>query len=251
MTALFLAAPVSQNDRMVRPTASESPLRAAMRHALESRRLTQDEVANRMGRHFTTVSRWLRGERALNETAFREFATALGSTPNALLAEWRASQPQPARQGAQGMAEPLGGMREDAPRYIAAPRLPVYGLAAASPLGQLAFTPEPIEWVDAPARLASVRGAYALIVTGTSMQPRYDPGDMVFLHPHQPPRANDDIAIQEALDGGVAVSLKRFVKWEDGHLVAEQFNPPAIVRYSRTALMAVHRVLSRNELVEM
>ena len=96
--------------------------------------------------------------------------------------------------------------------------------------------------------LARVRDAYALIVTGASMEPKYEAGDMVFLNPHRPPRRGDHVVIQEAREGGIIVTIKRFERWTDGHLITTQYNPPSEVRFARDQIMAVHRVLTTNEL---
>ena len=126
--------------------------------------------------------------------------------------------------------------------------LPVYGLAAGSVLGALTMTSDPVEYVPTPPGLARVRDAYALIVTGASMEPKYEAGDMVFLNPHRPPRRGDHVVIQEAREGGIIVTIKRFERWTDGHLITTQYNPPSEVRFPRDQIMAVHRVLTTNEL---
>lgn len=128
------------------------------------------------------------------------------------------------------------------------PRLiPNFGLAAGAIRGNLTMTTEPVEWVPAPRSIATARDAYALTVTGSSMEPRYYAGDVIFVQPNRPPRPGDHIVIQETLNGGVAVSIKRFDKMTESHLVTVQYNPLAEVKFSRAQIMAIHRVLTTNE----
>lgn len=148
----------------------------------------------------------------------------------------RASEAIPAPVGSQPPAPHAPS------RYI-----PVYGLAAGSVTGMLTMSNDPIEEVPSPEVLARVRDAYALIVTGTSMEPRYTAGDYVFVHPHKPIRQGDHVVIQELRDGGTVVSIKRFERFTDGHVVTTQYNPLAEVKFLRTEVAAMHRVLTPNE----
>ena len=125
--------------------------------------------------------------------------------------------------------------------------VPVYGLAAGSIRGALTMTNDPIEWVEAPKGVLKIRDAYSLIITGTSMLPLYTPGEKIFIAPHRPIRLGDHIIIQEALDGGTATSVKRFEKQSEDHVFTTQYNPLAEIRFSRKAIIAMHRVLTANE----
>lgn len=126
--------------------------------------------------------------------------------------------------------------------------LPVYGLAAGSTLGHLTMSGEPFEFVDCPPGLLRVKEAYALFVTGSSMEPAYRPGDLVFIHPHRPVRQNDHVVVQEARDGGTITSIKRFERYTDKHIILTQYNPLAEIEISRQAITSVHRVMTTNEL---
>lgn len=126
--------------------------------------------------------------------------------------------------------------------------LPVYGLAAGSVLGHLTMTHEPFEFVLCPPGLERAKDAYALYVTGKSMEPRYQTGDLVFIHPYRPVRSGDHVVVQEARDGGTVTSIKRFEKYTDDYLVLTQYNPLGEIKISRKAIILVHRVMTTNEL---
>lgn len=127
--------------------------------------------------------------------------------------------------------------------------IPVYGLAAGSITGSQKLGDEPIQYVTRPPGLHTVKDAYAMMVTGTSMEPRYFAGEIIFLHPHRPPRTGDHVAIQEMVNGDTRTWIKRFEKLTEDHLITTQYNPAIEVKYSRKYIAAVHRVMTPNELM--
>lgn len=127
--------------------------------------------------------------------------------------------------------------------------LPVFGLASGAMTGAYALSQEPVEYLPSPAALASVKDAYAMIVTGSSMEPRYFAGDIIWLHPHRPVRPGDHVAIQEERDGGVHVWVKRFDKMTDDYVIMWQYNPASEVKFARSRIAAMHRILTTNELM--
>lgn len=165
----------------------------------------------------------------------QQLARVLETTPDWLLG---ADSPAPVEPPGVPVDLPMSSGRD----------LPVYGLAAGSVLGALTMTSDPVEYVPTPPGLARVRDAYALIITGSSMEPKFEAGDVVFLNPHRPPRQGDHVVIQEAREGGTIVTIKRFERWKDGDLITTQYNPLSQVRFARDQIMAVHRVLTVNEL---
>lgn len=209
-------------------------------------RITNIMLADRLDLDVATISRRLNGHFTLTEKMRDEMAEAVGSTVKEIWSDG----------DRQGLNATAGHVRSTpAPRspdmFSESERktLPVYGLAAASPLGQMVMSEEPIEWIERPDIVARVPDAYSLIITGTSMIPRYEPGDMVILHPHRPVRQNDHVAIQEIKEGGTHVSVKRFERIDGDHIVTTQYNPPAAVRFRRDQVAAMHRILTQNEIL--
>lgn len=176
----------------------------------------------------STINKIEKSQMRLSDKYMGNIANALGVSISALLDEQTASD-------AAGMQKTI----------------PVYGLAAAATRGAFTMTTDPVEWVVAPPALIGVRDAYALIVTGNSMEPRYFAGDIVFVNPNRPPRPGDHVVIQEAPNGGVAASIKRFEKQTETELVTTQYNPLAVIRFKRELITAVHRVLTSNELLNL
>lgn len=129
--------------------------------------------------------------------------------------------------------------------------LPVYGLAAGSLAGHTVMTSEPIEFAPCPPALTRVRDAYALMVTGSSMQPRYFAGDFIFIHPHRPVRPGDHAVIQvrRYATAETETWIKRYRGETEKQVLVEQYNPPSNMNFDRKFVVAVHRVLTVNELL--
>gem|GEM_PF-242085 len=128
--------------------------------------------------------------------------------------------------------------------------VPVRGTAAGSHLkGAFQFTSDAIDYVRRPPALMGARDIYALYVEGSSMEPQYFPGDLVYVHPHKPPRVGDVIVVQAAVDdANVEATLGVYVKRTEQFLVILKRNPEAHVQLKRERVKAIHKVLTTNEL---
>tara|TARA_R110002020_G_scaffold471284_1_gene698249 strand:+ start:38231 stop:38917 length:687 start_codon:yes stop_codon:yes gene_type:complete len=128
--------------------------------------------------------------------------------------------------------------------------VPVRGTAAGSHLkGAFQFTSDAIDYVRRPPALMGARDIYALYVEGSSMEPQYFPGDLVYVHPHKPPRVGDVIVVQAAIDEvNVEATIGIYVKRTEQFLVILKRNPEAHVQLQRHTIKAMHKVLSTNEL---
>lgn len=138
------------------------------------------------------------------------------------------------------------------PRQLGSRDLPVFGTAAGSLASNGAFqlTTGPVDWVRRPPALANVRDAYALYVEGTSMSPKYEPGDLIFVHPGRPARLGDPIVLQ-VQDNEHAPSrtyIKILSKRTGETVSCNQFNPVATIDFKANTVALIHRVLSTNEL---
>lgn len=127
--------------------------------------------------------------------------------------------------------------------------VPVYGLAAASLAGSFAIDGV-IECVRRPPALATARNLYALYIAGSSMEPRYRPGDLVFVSPDRPARPGDDVVVQTRdHDGAPTLAwIKTLVRATDAMVTVQQLNPEATIDFRRQTVVAVHRVLTVREM---
>ncbi|NWJ24749.1 LexA family transcriptional regulator [Rhizobium sp. RM] len=129
--------------------------------------------------------------------------------------------------------------------------VPVMGTAAGShSRGAFQLMPGPVDYVRRPPALMGAKGIYSLFVEGTSMEPQYFPGDLIYVHPNKPPRAGDAVIIQcrnieeDGFEGTLGIYLKRTEKF----VIIKKHNPLAEVQISRETIVSVHKVLTTNEL---
>jgi phage repressor protein C with HTH and peptisase S24 domain len=128
--------------------------------------------------------------------------------------------------------------------------VPVMGTAAGSHLkGAFQLTTDAIDYVRRPPALATARDIYALYVEGTSMEPQYNPGDLVYIHPHKPPRVGDAVIIQCRSSGELMEARSGIYAKKNGETITiRKHNPQAEVELKRAHVVAVHKVLTLNEL---
>lgn len=129
--------------------------------------------------------------------------------------------------------------------------VPVMGTAAGSHIGG-AFKLEGgiVDYVRRPPALVGAKEIYGLYVEGTSMEPQYFPGDLIYVHPHRPARLGDIVVVQ-CRNGEHAIdeaSLGIYRKKTERSLVIGKRNPVADIEIPRERVVAIHRVLTTNEL---
>lgn len=84
--------------------------------------------------------------------------------------------------------------------------MPVYASREASPAGFIVDW-QPVEYVRRPAPLMRVRDAFGLYMIGTAMSPKYEPGDLLLIHPARPPAARDHVLALSGTGPGPAAAV--------------------------------------------
>lgn len=192
-----------------------------------------------------------KSHKGVSATTLSALAPTLGTTVSWLLDGSESQQPS--------SAIPLPDATELRPTDIPAPNaaglpkdVPVLGTAAGSELGNGAFqlTTDVIDYVRRPAGLAGARDAYALYVEGESMAPRFEPGDLVFIHPHRKPLPGDYVIIQEpdSNNGEPRAFIKRLVKITGTTIRVTQFNPASTIDFMIRPGTVVHKVITDGDL---
>lgn len=140
------------------------------------------------------------------------------------------------------------------PRTDLMPRnLPVFGSASCGDDGEFEFnTGDVIDYVKRPARLEGIKDAYALYLTGSSMVPWRKKGQLVYVHPGQPPQIEDHVVVQlkPPRDGEAPHAMvKQLVKMTGRDIVLRQYNPPRDMPFPRSRIVTIHRVVEWDELL--
>ena len=131
--------------------------------------------------------------------------------------------------------------------------LPVYGGAECG-TGEGWFELHGDDVVDRlprPPILNGVVGVYAVYAVGDSMEPLYENGDPIYVHPGRRPEVGREVLVQfHSANGDVVKAVvKRLVKQTPTKLIVEQFNPAKRIEYDLDTVKCVHRVLRTKELL--
>ncbi len=128
-------------------------------------------------------------------------------------------------------------------------RIPMYGQAVGGADGQFPLNGNLITEVAAPPSLAGVAGAYAVMVVGTSMEPRYFAGEAVFVNPRLPVRVGDFVVAQIAADEGEPplAYVKRYVGRNEKSIRLDQLNPPKKLAFAADRVVSIHRIVMSGE----
>jgi phage repressor protein C with HTH and peptisase S24 domain len=131
------------------------------------------------------------------------------------------------------------------PQFLGERDLPVFA-AVEGGKGELVVSTDPIDLVPRPWYLGEVKDGYAVVVTGESMVPVYEPGDMVIVNPRLPyMRGKDHIFTNGAQDGGFRATVKRLVKVTETSWVVEQFNPAGELTLPRATWTDAKRIVGK------
>lgn len=131
---------------------------------------------------------------------------------------------------------------EDQPAGPTFVQIPVYGYAAAGSDDRVSIASDQVlDRIEIPAGLT--RGeAFAIRVSGDSMEPRLYSGELVIVGKGVPPQKNGDCVV-ELKDGSAVV--KQYRSQKDGVVFLHQLNPDREVRLEAVKVRAIHAVLYR------
>ncbi|KFL24951.1 hypothetical protein JP74_22000 [Devosia sp. 17-2-E-8] len=130
--------------------------------------------------------------------------------------------------------------------------IPVLGQAIGGSTGDFTFNGQVIDYLRRPPGIATMKDVFGLYVTGTSMYPKFEEGEPIYVSASRPPAIGDYVVVElhEAGDGeGNAGFIKRLLKRTPTTIKCEQFNPPMEIEYDREKVKALFRVIPLTELV--
>lgn len=256
------------------------------------RGLTQAQLAHLTGVGIPQVSKWETGRVDIPMSRLTTIAAALNVREDVLTRadyvvpgegsmspiggpeDWQGERPSvgaphtPAESGAQRPPfEPNATVvhLEGASAERMRDDLPVYGTAMGAArevdgeaIEQVALNQgEIISYAKRPVLLNGNALAYALYVTGHSMEPRHMDGDMLIVDPKARVRIMDDVVVylrpenpeQDNGEASRAVLVKRLLRRTAGYVELEQFQPAKQFRVETTDIVRIDRVLPWQELL--
>jgi len=114
---------------------------------------------------------------------------------------------------------------------------------------------EVIDMVRRPPALKDRKAVYSLTLRGSSMEPKFEDGDPVYVDPEQRPAIGDIVIVQlmardDEGEGRVSsVLVKELVRRAADYIELRQYNPPLQFRLSAREVAAIHRWVPWRELV--
>lgn len=104
--------------------------------------------------------------------------------------------------------------------------------------------PDIIDWTPTPHKLVHVDGAFGIVVVGDSMQPKYDDGNIVYVHPHKALKRGKPCVIE--LSNGMGLVKIYEGKNDDGWQFS-QYNPKMSINKTIAEVTRVMRVVGSME----
>lgn len=214
--------------------------------AREGADLTQQELADATGKTRGAVAQWEAGTTRPRHNTLVAIAEATGKDIAWLESGVSSEDLSPATSKTKPNAS-------FPPRYQAFSQehsIPLLGQSAGGPNGRFVLNGTEIGRVFCPPMLEGVDGAYAVMVFGTSMEPRYFAGETVWVNPHLPVRAGDDVIaqlIEDGEDNPVESYIKRFESRSSRVLRLYQYNPDEgeerELEFDADRVFSVHKIV--------
>lgn len=117
----------------------------------------------------------------------------------------------------------------------------VYGRAVGGVDGEFEMNGSVLYEVMAPPVLAEITDAYAVQISGDSMSPRYEDGEVAYIDPTRRVKKGDYVIAQIRTEehGPLLAFVKQFVRHNAEELVLRQFNPPKELRFPHEQVHSV------------
>lgn len=184
--------------------------------------IKSSDLARQIGMRPATLRTYIRGEREPRPALAEKLADALECSVNEIMG-----------YDANG-GPPLKDYKET--------QIPLYGNAAAGLGADVTDVTSPVEYIGAHPALASSNAGYAVFVVGTSMEPRYREGEIVYVKPGKPPRKGDDVVVQIE-DGKTRTAVvKEYVSASDDQVTLRQYNPDIEIFIDRDSIVSIHPI---------
>lgn len=213
----------------------------------EKLKISQSALADAVGTSQPQIKRLEGGDRKLTKEWAERLSPHLGVPPEALLfglpdgaESVKVNFPSDATQ--QVLELPNAVIRDKVEGL--GRKIPVYGQAVGGVDGEFLMNGTVLYEVMAPPVISHISGAYAVSVSGESMVPRYEDGEICFVDPKRRVKKGDYVIaqIRQEEHGPLLAYVKRYIRHTSIELVLEQFNPPKELRFAGNTVVSVHYI---------
>lgn len=218
-------------------------LSSRIKKAREKAKLTQQRLASLTGVTKAAVSAWESGKAIPRQGAIEAISRATQVSVEWLLVGGRAD-------GGGGVSfTPNGQVIADID-FSAKKTIPIYGQAVAGVNGEFSFNGKKLFEMLCPPQLLRAPDAYGVQVSGDSMYPRYEDGEIVYVDPSRRVKKGDYVVAQVMLEEGSSspqAFIKKFIRHNEEELVLEQFNPEKNLVFPHERVVSVHYIALAGE----
>jgi len=207
--------------------------------ALMRARVSQADLARHLALAPSAVSRMLKGERQMKLNEAVQVASILGVSQEEVLRYAGAvpDRPAPSQPARRGRPPRSPGVASTPSRSEA---IPIRGGAPAGGDEDMFVTDAPIGWTTRIASLSGVRDAYAMYMTGSTMQPRYSQGWLLHVNPFKPPVTGRDVVVHKI---NRACVVGQFVRRSNDALLLRRLNPEGELRIPSSDIAECHLIV--------
>ena len=218
---------------------TKETVRQVIRRLLAERQLNMSSVSKRLGKNHAYLHQYLdRGIPGHLPELVREKLAIILQVPEGILKE----------NGSVRVTIPPGDGRGPLP--LPTDKIPVLGAGQGGSDGWFPWNGDIVDYVSRPPPLAGATRAYAVYVVGSSMEPRYYAGELVYIHPDKPVTTGSFVLVQirPEIDGDVPRAImKRLVRRTANKVTLEQFNPAKEIDIKASDIMSLHRIVGSLE----
>jgi len=196
-------------------------------------RLSQQALGAAVGAHPQTIDKIERGQIKFSRYLF-PIADRLGILHELTLGGHHPALPTVPADASATEPPPLVGPRD----------VPVFGSIESG--RDMHLSGAPISYTLRPLPLATVKEAYAVLVSTEAMHPVYEVGDTILLHPHLPPEAGKDVLLRLKHNDGELAAIGRLERITDSNWIVRQWNRGnRTVSYDRGRWPRCHRIIGK------
>lgn len=224
-------------------------MRELIQAKIEEKRVSLASVSRAIGKNHAYLQQYLeRGiPKRLPEDVRGALARYLGISESVLLEGIVNQRPK--------IVQPMSGMGHHFPQHAVTNVTPdallgVYGMAEGGQDGWNLFNGEIVQYIQRPENLRGAPAAYAVFIAGTSMIPRYEPGEIAHVHPGRPIMPGAYVLVQRrpVHDGDPPLAVvKRLVRRSGNKVTLAQLNPAKTFDVPVGDIVSIHKIVGSSE----
>ncbi|HYK79905.1 MAG TPA: S24 family peptidase [Micropepsaceae bacterium] len=107
-----------------------------------------------------------------------------------------------------------------------------------------------VDYFDRPPSFADAPNGYATVVPGRSMEPRYHPGEIIYVYPDKAVTAGCYVFVQIRTKTGGEPDprlIRRLARQTRTKIVLQQFNPAKLSDIAVKDVVCMHRIVGSGE----